>query len=293
MPLVIKTNNASIDDVFETSIAEIRLTMDDFDIIAPLVDRTTMQKNSGLTYNEPKLSRVTAARMNEGEPHFEQTMTSSNLQVTPSLSGLKLIITKRHTEMATENLGTKIAQAQSQALGVYKDVQLATNFDLFTAELPGAGSALSFGNFRAGRARIRNGNTTGEPYKGKSIRSILHPYQYLDLLDSINNLNSGSLVTADVGVPAELVKNYNVSNIVGVSVVEDANLSVDASDDTHGSMFAMEAIRLVDFDMPELDKEIDKDTLSWIFYAHQDFGHTIYQLGWGADIYSDVTAPTV
>ncbi len=296
MPVVIKTNNVSVDDVFETSKASVRLTMVDSDIVAKHVDRDTLPKHSGLSYNEPKITQPEASVWNEGEPHPEATLTSSNLQITPALSGLKIIITKRHMEMASEDLGPKIGKVQGVALGQYKDKNLISLFDSFTASLPGAGSALTLGNIRAARARIRTGNSnagsTGEPYNGNDFHGILHPYQMHDLLESAGGGYGSGHPTMDQGIPGELIKKYATYELAGITFEEDANLVEDASNDTKGAVFAREAIRLVDFNMPDLDKEYDKDTGSWIFYADQDFGSGLYSLVWGTEIYSDITVPT-
>lgn len=296
MAVVIKTNNATVDDVFETFKASTRMTMVDSDIVARHVDRTTLPKNAGTSWNEPKLSQPDASAWNEGEPHPEASLTSSNLQITPGLSGLKILITKRHMEMANESLGNKIGQVEGKALGKYKDRNLISLFDSFTASIPGAGSALTMGNFRAARARVRTGNSNGgsqgEPYGGNDYHAILHPYQMHDLLESIGNYSSNNPTNAEQGVPGELIRKYAIYNIIGVEVEEDANLDEDSSNDTKGALFAREAIRLVDFNTPDFDKEYDKDTGTWIFYGDQDFGSGLYSLVWGTELYSDITVPS-
>lgn len=290
MPTVIRTDNSTVDDVFETFIAEARTTMDDYGLVEKTFDRTTLPKNAGRAYNEPKLSRTTAARWNEGEPHPEATLTSTNLHITPYMSGLKVPITRRHMEMANENYGAKLGQAIGQALAVFKDTELITNFDTFTAELPGAGSAFTLGGARAAAARIFRGS--GEPYKGNELFGILHSYQMHDLLESVGNYSSGNPTNADPGIPADLLKNYEVTRLAGITFTKDDNIAADGSDDAKGGIYARQAVRLIDFNMPDTYKEENKDTGTWIFYGDQDFGHGIYVNAWGVCILSDVTAPT-
>lgn len=287
---IIKTGNATVDDVFTTYKADIRLTMDDMGIVEKFVNRETLPKNEGTTWNRAKLSRATSYSWNEGEPHPEVSLTSSLQTITPAQNGLKVGITQRHMDMAQENLGSKIAKVIGQALSVYKDEQLISNFDSFTASLPGANTALTLGGIRAAVARIRDGS--GEPYNGSSIYGILHPFQMHDVLESAGNYSSGNPQLGDSGVPDELMRKYIVANLVGVAFAQDANIATDGSDDAKGAVFAREAIDLIDFTMPDTDKEFDKDTKSWFFYGDQDFGHGVYSLTWGVEIYSDVTAPT-
>lgn len=293
MPLTIKTNNTSVDDVFATYKAEIRLTMIEEDVTSRHVDRTTLPKNSGTSWNEAKITQPDAAAWNEGEPHPEATMTSTNLQITPAMSGLKLVITRRHMEMAQEDLGAKIAQVIGKALANYKDDQLVTDFDSGAISIPGAGNALSMGVIRAGLSRIRNGNGSGEPYTGSDFHCVLHPYALHDILESIGNYTSGNPQNTEPGMPQDLLKKYAIYNILGVQFEQDSNITVDGSDDAKSGLFAREAIRLVDFNMPDTDKEFDKDTKTWAFFGDQDFGHGVYNTSWLVELYSDVLAPTV
>lgn len=172
--VVIRTNNTTIDDVFRTYKSKIRMTMVEEDVTSKHVDRTTLPTGEGLTWNEAKITQPDAGAWNEGEPHPEATMTSTNLQITPAQSGLKIIITKRHQRMAQEDLANKISKVIGSALANYKDDQLITDFSSGAIALPGAGSALTMGIIRACLARVRHGNG-GEPYHGSDLHGIVHP----------------------------------------------------------------------------------------------------------------------
>jgi hypothetical protein len=291
MALTIKTTNATIDDVFTTYKAAVRMTMVEGDITARHVDRTTLPNHEGLTWNEAKITQPDAGAWQEGEPHPETTMTSTVLQITPAQSGLKVLVTSRHLNMAPAELGGKIAKVIGVALDNYKDDQLVLDFDSGAISIPGAGSAFSAGVARAARARIRHGNA-GEPYHGNDFHGVLQPYTMHDLMESMGGYSSGNPTNTDPGLTQDILKKYAVYEWFGIQFEEDSNITTDASDDAKSAIFAREALRLVDFAAPKTDKEYIKDTGVHVFYGDQDFGHGVYYTNWLAEIYADVLAPT-
>jgi len=286
------TTLAQLQDTIPTVISKARYTeMFNFPLAA-LVQNIPKGKGKGSTVNIPYWGTLAASTLTEAVDMVgTQTMADTNVPVTLSEVGLKVILTDNLIEDDQEEVRGVAGTLLGSAMGLKRDQDLWALFDNGTTL--GGGSDLTMGVIAAGRA-ILQGNpvSTGGPCPGP-YTVALHPYVTLDLVDVLTPL----LATAAAGTPAtggsladEILRQYAIGRLFGMRVIEDGN-TPPASDASKGGIIGPQSIILATAREWNVEPERDASLRAWELNCVGRYGMANYLTTWCVELYTDATTP--
>lgn len=284
------TTTGALADSLPTVIASARLIREQKDGMPGLVDRQTLSKSTGLSWNEVSMAKLTAQSVTETtELDNPQQMTDTILSITPTVVAIHTLITDRVAARISANAYAKLGSLAQNAVQRKKDEDGITMLDSATTSLCGSGITLTSGHISAGVYRISSNTTEpGNP----PYRFVGHGYQIRDIFDEL---------VAGVGtypIAAGLTEKTWSSDFRGMianaQVYENGNISV-TSGDAKGGVFARDAILLIQGRSPwaetRREPHIGGGATSVFLYDEYAYGERSPG-NWLFEIYSDATVPT-
>jgi len=259
--------------------------------MSQLVDKVTLKEGTGLSWNEISLAQLTATAITETtELDNPQEMSDALLTITPTVIGIETFVSDRTKRRISKVTIAKMGGLAQNAMQRKKDQDGLTAIDGATTQLAGAGTTLHSGYIAAGVFRIKS-NTT-EPGSGV-INCVLHGYQIKDIFDELV-AGVGTYVVTD-GPTANVFKGGFDLPIAGCKVYMDDHITIDASDDAKGGVFAKEALVLVQGHMPKMYTKFRPEIGGGgeSVYHYDEYAYGERSAGnWLYEICSDATAPT-
>ena len=292
------TTTSALSDSLPTVIASARIVREYEGTMTSdqVVDKVVLDQNTGTSWNEVRLDKLTAQGISESTMlDNPQQMSDSLLTLTPTVAGIQTIVTDRVYRRLSSNVLAQIGVLGQNALQRKKDKDGLTQLDSFSTSLCGAGNTLTAGHISAGQSRIF-GNTT-EPAPPGNVSIVLHPFQLKDIQDQltvgITTTASNGAGSVD-GTTAEMVRNGFSGQLYSSNVFTDGNITIDSSDDAKGAIFHQMAIILVEGHAPKAEArrrpDIGGGADEVFLYDEIIFGERRDE--WGYELYSDATAPT-
>jgi len=284
------TTTGSLADSLPTLIASARITREMEGVMPQLVDKVTLGKGTGPTWNEVKYDQVTAQPITETTVlDNPQQLSDSLLSITPTVVGVMTVITDRVADRITKNGLAKTGSLAQNAMQRKKDEDGLVVLDGFSNSYCGAGSTLTSGHIAAAMALITgNATETAKP----PYRCVLHPYQIHDIEDEIV-AGVGTYPVAE-GLTARVFTEGFRGMIAGAQLYPDGNIVEDSGNDMKGGVFAQEAIVLVQGRSPRMtpvrDEALGGGATKIYHYDEYSYGERLDT--WGAELFSDGIAPT-
>ena len=284
------TITSNLIDSLPTWIMKARQIREFEGVVPQLVERQTLGKGLGLTWNEVSFDKLTAQAITETTVlNNPQQITDNKFSITPTVIGIMTLITDRVGARISKTAFAQIGGLAQNAVQRKKNADGITMFDGFTLSFPGsAGTTLTSGHIAAAMARI-TGNSTepGNP----PYRCVLHGYQLRDIEDEIAVTGTYPIME---GLTARVFKERFRGMIAGAQLYEDGNISVATSTSAKGAVFAQEAIVLVEGRAPRAvavrKEEIGGGATAIYHYDEYAYGERLD--AWGVEIWSDATPPT-
>ena len=289
------TTLAQLSDTIPTVISKARYT-EIFNFPMASLVQNIPKKGKGSTVNVPYWGLLTATTLTEGTDMVaSETMADTNVPVTLNEVGCKVILTDNLIEDDQEEVKGVAGTLLGNALGLKRDQDLLALLDNGTTSIPGTGSPLTMGVIAAARALLQgNATSTGGPCPGP-YTVVLHPYVTLDLIDVITPL----LATAAAGTPAtgggladEILRQYVIGRLFGMTIIEDGNMTIDSTPDTKGGVIGPASIILATAREWSVEPERDASLRAWELNCVGRYGVANYLNGWTVELYSDAAAPT-
>mgnify|MGYP001602935431 CR=1 FL=1 len=139
------TSLSELGDTVPTIIEEAQYTAEFKAVMRPLC--WNIKKGKGSNVNVPYLCTFAAAQLQEGVDMISsQTMTDTNVQITPYESGLKAILTDDVIEDDNEDLIRAAGKLLGDAYERKRDEDLLGDLDNGTNSLGGSGTTLTLGH---------------------------------------------------------------------------------------------------------------------------------------------------
>lgn len=280
----------AVDFIIDTARAE----RDNGTVMTRLVDRQTLPKNSGYTWDETTVLRFddpTGITETTELNDFRRFETSA-LAITPTMVGLAHFWTDRaKARLSTKVLAQTTVQMQN-AFDRLKDKDLLVHMDTF-ASLGGAGTTITQGYIGAAAAVNATGRVD-EPWDGAQA-TVLHSYQIKYLEDELLS-GIGTYPTPN-GLSEEVYRRGFRGMCRDTEIFFDNNLTIDSAADAKGGTFARGgggAIVLVQgFNQRVKTREApNKGGGGEEMYMYDDYGIGSRNTNWGTELYFDATAPT-
>jgi len=288
--MVGNTTTGSLADSLPDVISAARLVREFEGVMPQLVEHQTLGEGIGLDWSEVSYDQLTAQNVTENTVlNNAQQISDSLLTITPTVAGIKTVITDRVAARITKKGYAKLGSLAQNAIQRKKDEDGLTTLDSFTTSLGGAGTVLTSGHVRAGTTGIQ-GNTTepGNP----PYYCVIHPNQGEDIVSEI--VAGVGTYPIGEGLTARVFSEGFRGTIGQASIYYDGNMTIDASDDAKGGVFAKEAIILVQGRAPRMELQRLPDTGGGAnaVYHYDEYAFGIRSNNWGREMYFDATAPT-
>jgi hypothetical protein len=261
-------------------------------VVPQLVDKVTLDANTGTSWNEllyEKLSAVTVDETTTNE-NF-QRYDDSSITITPQLVQITTFI----TDKAKRNLSaiglSQMGSLAGNAMMRKKDDDGITALDTSAIELGTTGTPISVGDVAAARYRISSNATERGGITG--ISCVAHGFVIKDMFDELT-AGVGTYPIPEGSTARVFTGGFNLP-IAGVAVLEDGNIPFVNTTDAKSYVFAKEAWVLVSGmtikteleRMPRRGGGGDAVTMTDEFaYGQRSAGN------WSVEILADATAPS-
>ncbi len=286
------TTTSALTDSLPIMIASARQVREMEGVMPALVDKVTLDENTGLTWTEVSYAKLTATAVTETTVlDNPQQLSDTPFSITPTVVGIHTVITDRVARRLSAKAYAKAGGLAQNAIQRKKDIDLLTVLDGATVSQPGAGYTLTSGVISAMVRQITsNATEAGKP----PIRCVLHGYQIQDI-DAELRAGVGTYNVSD-GPTADVLRNGFRGMVGGAEVFEDGNISIDSStDDCKGGVFTSDAIVLVQGVAlkSETKRLPEKGGGATALYIYDEYAAGERSAGnWLKEILSDASAPT-
>ena len=284
------TTTSVITDTIPTIIEKARLTEQFAAVMPALSWKITKKKHGGTTVNVPYFGSLTAYSLSEGvDMVMPQSLADTNVQITPAEVGAQVLVTWKLVRDNQEDIISVAGELLGQAMATKADSDLIGQLDDGTVSL-GSGAAATLGQIAAARAILAgNAVASGGPCPGP-YSAVLHPYVMLDLVDVLTPTVPGGTTPATTpgAMTDDVLKNYAIGRMFGVTMYEDGNISTTTS---KGGMFGPKSVIYAvskEWDVyPEDDASLRATELNVV----GEYGVGEYLAGWICELYHDATTP--
>ena len=254
-------------------------------------DTQRLSEGTGLSWEEISLAALTAQAVTETTVlDNPQQMSDTLFTITPTVSGIQLIVTDRVYRRMPKSVIAKMGGLGQNALQRKKDEDYHAVFASATTTLAGTGTTLTTGHIAAAASRIKS-NTT-EPAMG-AVYAVLHGFQIKDLRDEV--VAGIGTYTVPSGMTEDMFRKGFSGTIEGANLFEDGNIAVTSTPDARGAVHAKEAVVMVQGHSPTTKNrerpEIGGGANELFLYDEYAFGERSPG-NWLYSILSDATAPS-
>jgi len=252
------------------------------------------------TVNVPYFGVVVANVLQEGiDMTGSETMVDTNVQVTLNEVGAKIILTDVAMEDDKEELESIAGNMLGNAVAKKQDKDLLALLDNGTTSLAGTATTLTMGHLAAAQALLMgNAESTGGPAP-VPYSVVIHPFQYLDIVDVVVPLAPTAGTTT--GSPSlggsltdDILRNYLFGRLLGMNIVVDGNIVINATPDAKGGVFAtgdQGAIILATARNWEVRPERDESLRGFELNCVGRYGVGNYLNSWTVELFTDATTP--
>ena len=285
------TTTGSLGDSQQLIIDAARIVREYEGVWSRTCDVQRLADNTGLSWEEISLAALSAQAVTETtELDNPQSISDALFQITPTVSGIHLVITDRVYRRMPKKVIAKMGSLGQNALDRKKDEDYLSTFAGATTTLSGTGTTLASGVIDSAKVRISSNVT--ERAMG-TIVTVLHGFQLKDIQDE---LKSGvGTYTIPSGITEDVFRRGFSGTVGGTNVYEDGNIAINSTPDARGAVHAREAIVMVQGHSPRTENRRRPQTGGG---ADEVFMYDEYALGersagnWLYGVLSDATSPT-
>lgn len=243
------TTTASLADSLPTIINSARQVREQEGVMTQLVERHTLGRGMGLSWNEVAMDQLTAQAVTETTVlDNPQQITDTLFVITPSVVQVQTFITDRVRLRIARVAFRQIGSLAQNAITRRKDEDGLVVVQAAAVALGGAGTTLVSGHIAAGVSRISSDATEpGNP----PYHCVLHGFQLKDIYSEL----TAAVGTAEIttGLTARVFRERFRGQISSAKTFEDGNIAIDGNTDAEGGVFAKEAIVMIQGRAPKVE----------------------------------------
>jgi N4-gp56 family major capsid protein len=244
-----ETTSTTLSELYTEIVAEALFVASEQSIMRNLVRNYTII-GGGKSVEVPIYGAISAAAVGEATDLSNTAVNPTSVTITASEVGVMTTLTDLARNSASRNVAGDIGRLFGEAIARKMDADLSALFTGFSTEKGGgAGVELTIQDLFEAGTELRSANAPG-PYYG-----VFHPKQIFNVKKALTNTFAGSANIPDLG--NEALRSGYVGQIAGIQIFESSNVAVDASDDSIGGVFSMDALGLAM--MQDLKIEAQRD----------------------------------
>lgn len=287
-----ETHTGSLTDSLPKVIADARIVREFAGVHMKTCDVRKLAEGTGLNWHEISLAQLTAQDISETTLNQNaQQIQDTIFTITPGMTQILVKITDRTYRRIASVVESKMGSLAANAMARKKDEDYLGLFSTFnTGASPGTGNPLSFGHISAAVNRI--GSNTTEP-SSAPIYTVLHGFQIYDIQNEI--VAGVGTYTVPTGMTEEVFRQGFRGTVTGSNIMEDGNITINATPDARGATHSKEAVVCVNG--MSLRTEMRRDPAfgggADEMFMTDEYGFGERSAGnWAYAHLSDATAPT-
>jgi len=227
-----ETTSSTLSELFTNITQEAIFTFLETSVMSPLVTLYPIS-GSGKTVEVPVYPTISAAAVNEATDLSNTAVNPTSATITASEVGVMTTLTDLGANSASRNVGADIGKLFGEAIAKKVDTDLVNLLDDFASasDQGGAGTELTADLLFKAQAILRTANVPA-PYYG-----VFHPKALFNLKKTLTQAGYAGTATAMSDIGNEALRNGYIGRIAGIDVFENANITIDAYDDSYGGVF--------------------------------------------------------
>ena len=276
-----ETTSSTLSELFENITQEAIFTFQETSVMRPLVTLYPIV-GSGKTIEVPVYPAITASAVNEATDLTNTAVNPTSATITASEVGVMTTLTDLARDSASRNVGADIGKLFGEAIAKKVDTDLATLLDSFTATLDsGGGVELTADKLFQAQATLRLLNVPA-PYYG-----VFSPKAVFNLKKTLTaaGYNTNANAISDIGNEA-LINGY-VGRVAGIDIFENANIAINANDDSAGGVFHPMALGLALKEDFKVETQRDASLRGTEIVASICYGTGVIKNNYGVRVISD------
>ena len=236
-----ETTSSTLSELFTNITQEAIFTFQETSVMRPLVT-TYPISGSGKTIEVPVYPTISASAVNEASDLSNTAVNPTSATITASEIGVMTTLTDLARDSASRNVGADIGKLFGEAIAKKVDTDLAGLLDDFASanDQGGAGTELTADLLFKAQAILRSANVPAPYY------AVFHPKATFNLKKTLTQpaytTTSSGYAMSEIG--NEALRNGYIGRIAGIDIFENANISIDAYDDSFGGVFHPQSLGL-------------------------------------------------
>lgn len=236
-----ETTSSTLSELFTNITQEAIFTFQETSVMRPLVT-TYPISGQGKTIEVPVYPTISASAVNEASDLSNTAVNPTSATITASEVGVMTTLTDLARDSASRNVGADIGKLFGEAIAKKVDTDLAGLLDDFASanDQGGAGTELTADLLFKAQAILRSANVPAPYY------AVFHPKATFNLKKTLTQpaytTTSSGYAISEIG--NEALRNGYIGRIAGIDIFENANISIDAYDDSFGGVFHPQSLGL-------------------------------------------------
>jgi hypothetical protein len=276
-----ETTSSTLSELFENITQEAIFTFQETSVMRPLVTLYPII-GSGKTVEVPVYPAITASAVNEATDLTNTAVNPTSETITASEVGVMTTLTDLARDSASRNVGADIGKLFGEAIAKKVDTDLATLLDSFTTTIDSAGGVeLTADKLFQAQAILRSLNVPA-PYYG-----VFSPKAVFNLKKTLTSAgyNTSAYALSDIG--NEALTNGYVGRVAGIDIFENANIAINANDDSAGGVFHPMSLGLALKEDFKVETQRDASLRGTEIVASICYGTGVIKNNYGVRVISD------
>ena len=276
-----ETTSSTLSELFENITQEAIFTFQETSVMRPLVTLYPIV-GSGKTIEVPVYPAITASAVNEATDLTNTAVNPTSETITASEVGVMTTLTDLARDSASRNVGADIGKLFGEAIAKKVDTDLATLLDSFTTTLDSAGGVeLTADKLFQAQAILRSLNVPA-PYYG-----VFSPKAVFNLKKTLTSAGYNTNANAISDIGNEALTNGYVGRVAGIDIFENANIAINANDDSAGGVFHPMSLGLALKEDFKVETQRDASLRGTEIVASICYGTGVIKNNYGVRVISD------
>lgn len=276
-----ETTSSTLSELYTNITQEAIFTFQETSVMRPLVTLYPLM-GSGKVAEVPVYPAISAAAVNEATDLSNTAVNPTSATITASEIGVMTTLTDLGASSASRNVGADIGKLFGEAIAKKVDTDLCGLFSSFTTNTGGAaGTELTADLLFKAQAQLRTLSVPAPYY------AVFHPKALFNLKKTLTQAGYSGTATAISEIGNEALRNGYIGRIAGIDVFENANLSIDASDDSIGGVFHPASIGLAMKEDFKVETQRDASLRATEIVASIVYGKAVVKESFGVAVTTD------
>ena len=276
-----ETTSSTLSELFENITQEAIFTFQETSVMRPLVTLYPIV-GSGKTIEVPVYPAITASAVNEATDLTNTAVNPTSETITASEVGVMTTLTDLARDSASRNVGADIGKLFGEAIAKKVDTDLATLLDSFTTTIDSAGGVeLTADKLFQAQAILRSLNVPA-PYYG-----VFSPKAVFNLKKTLTSAGYNTNANAISDIGNEALTNGYVGRVAGIDIFENANIAINANDDSAGGVFHPMSLGLALKEDFKVETQRDASLRGTEIVASICYGTGVIKNNYGVRVISD------